>query len=196
MAGPAFQDELRYCLDMLTSIQAPGAKTGNQEDAITLLLGCHGRIRHFTEVALRLAGSANASAGELSSAAQGVLRYYTIALPLHEADENDSIYPRLHKLLPPGHLAEANEAMVEQHKGIDALIAQLVPMWRQVEAGEGTAAAFRKELLERTSALQNLWQSHLQLEEEQVVPAMREFLRPADLREIEGEMRARREPAR
>lgn len=176
---------------MFTDIKGLNAKP-TEEDAIALLLGCHQRIRHFTGVALRLAESPQASQQERADAALAVLRYYTIALPLHEADENDSVYPRLHKKLPEGALAEANENMVSQHQTIDALVATLVPQWQEIVDDPVRQGEF-ESLLHVTQELQDTWTSHLQMEEEQVVPAMRQYLTSSDLEVIRDEMRARRE---
>lgn len=110
---------------MLTELKV-GTDSGEriQEDAVTLLLACHDRIRHFTDIAERLAQNPGSPARDRQDAAGAVLRYYQVALPLHEADENESIYPRLHEKLPPGYLAAANESMVQQHNAIDALVAE------------------------------------------------------------------------
>lgn len=175
---------------MLTNIRNAGEAAMQQnEDAASMLLGCHQRIRHFTEVALRLAEDPQASAIERSNAAKSVFRYYTEALPLHEADENDSLHPRLKQVLPEGVLAEANKSMVQQHTEIDALVASLIPLWDELQKNP---ASQDPNLLSQTERLQQLWTSHLQLEEEQVIPAMRQFLSAADMRAIEAEMRARR----
>jgi len=174
---------------MLTNIRSSSDSPHRAEDAASMLLGCHQRIRHFTEVALRVAQTSAALPQERAAAVQSVLRYYTQALPLHEADENDSLHPRLRRVLPEGVLAEANEAMVQQHTEIDALIARLVPAWRELERDPQNLQA---DLLQQTERLQQLWSSHLQLEEEQVIPAMQRYLPADDLRSIEAEMRARR----
>ncbi len=175
---------------MLTNIRGAEQTPNLPEDAASMLLGCHQRIRHFTEIALRLAQNSAVTPDERASAVRSVLRYYTQALPLHEADENDSLHPRLRRALPEGVLAEANEAMIQQHTEIDALIAQLVPAWRELERNPEHPQA---DLLQQTECLQRLWTSHLQLEEEQVIPAMRHYLSADDLRVIEAEMRARRQ---
>jgi hemerythrin-like domain-containing protein len=176
---------------MLTNIRSAEQVVNRHEDTASMLLGCHQRIRHFTEVALRLAqNESGTSSAERVNAVQSVLRYYTQALPLHEADENDSLHPRLRRVLPEGVLAEANEAMVQQHTKIDALIARLVLAWRELERDPQHPQA---DLLPQTERLQQLWTSHLQLEEEQVIPAMQRYLPADELRAIEAEMRARRQ---
>jgi len=174
---------------MLTKIES---RKAGEEDAISLLLGCHDRIRHFTEVARKLAEHPGAPPNDRADAASRVLRYYTVALPLHEADENQSIYPRLKKALPAGALAEANQQMLEQHAGIDELIAELVPMWQTVKSQPEEQTQINDVLSDRTRRLESLWNVHLGLEEDQVVPAMRSYLTPDELNAIKQEMRDRR----
>ncbi|HEY1802252.1 MAG TPA: hemerythrin domain-containing protein [Terriglobales bacterium] len=175
---------------MFVNIHGANESSSRNEDAASMLLGCHQRIRHFTEVALRLAEKSATPPAERATAAQSVLRYYTEALPFHEADENDSLHPRLQRVLPVGVLADANETMVRQHTEIDALVANLILEWR---AMANNPSQENPSLLPRTQRLQELWTSHLQLEEEQVIPAMQKFLPAADLRSMEAEMRARRQ---
>ena len=179
---------------MLNTIKSARSAAPEVEDAVSLLLGCHDRIRHFTEVGERLAQSPQAPATDRAAAARAVLRYYTVALPLHEADENESVYPRLKRALPPGELAHANQQMVEQHAGIDATIAELVPMWQQIERDPQSQNELGELLRHRTGHLRSLWNAHLALEEEQVIPAMRKYLPPQDLSQIAQEMRDRRQP--
>jgi hemerythrin-like domain-containing protein len=180
---------------MLNTIKSGPAAGAETEDAIALLLGCHDRIRHFTEVGARLAQSPQAPAPDRAEAARAVLRYYTVALPLHEADENESVYPRLKLALPPGELAQANQQMVEQHAGINFSIAELVPMWQQIERDPQTQNELGERLRLRTEQLRSLWNVHLTLEEEQVIPAMRKYLGAEDLSAIAKEMRDRRQAA-
>ena len=178
---------------MLNTIKSAHSSASETEDAVSLLLGCHERIRHFTEVGVRLAESAYAQAKDRADAARAVLRYYTIALPLHEVDENESVYPRLKRALPTGELALANQQMIDQHADIDATVAELVPMWEQIERDPQSQGELEQRLRLRTEHLQSLWSIHLALEEEQIVPAMRKYLAPEQLSRIAEEMRDRRQ---
>src|SRR5690348_12854183 len=110
---------------------AEALQAGDESDAIDLLLGCHTRIRHFTAVAVKLS-QPDAPADQVRSAAAAVYKYYSQALPLHEADENDSVYPRLRSALadePNDPVAAANQAMVDQHHTINRTVAALLPQW-------------------------------------------------------------------
>ncbi|MGH9393327.1 MAG: hemerythrin domain-containing protein [Terriglobales bacterium] len=160
---------------------------GGTQDAIELLLSCHQRIRHFTRLAVLLS-QAPATAAEVAQAALAVHRYYSQALPLHEADENESVYPRLRAAAPPAELAAANQAMVDQHRALDANIARLLPLWTAIAAAPARAAEARAG----AEQLQEAWDEHLELEERCVFPALREWLSPLDLEAIRREMRERR----
>jgi len=79
---------------MLNQI-SPAKTQPTNEDAVDMLIGCHQRIRHFTGVAIKLAHAQGATPEEVTQAAAGAHRYYTVSLPLHEADEEDTLRPRL-----------------------------------------------------------------------------------------------------
>ena len=79
---------------MLTRIETARRAPTDSDDVASLLLGCHQRIRHFTTLALNLSRP-DVPPAQVAAAAAAVYRYYSQALPLHEADENESVYPRL-----------------------------------------------------------------------------------------------------
>jgi hemerythrin-like domain-containing protein len=169
---------------------AEALKNGDESDAIDLLLGCHTRIRHFTSVALKLS-QPGAPADQVRSAAAAVHKYYSQALPLHEADENDSVYPRLKAALagaPTDPLAEANQAMVDQHRTINRTVASLLPQWQRSMDDAGAAPATAAEAAELDAA----WRDHLGLEERLIFPALRERLSTEDRHAIRQEMQDRR----
>ena len=85
---------------MLTSIAHATRPDPISEDAVDLLLSCHYRIRHFTALAARLAEATAAPPDQIEQTAASVARYFRIALPLHKADEDGSIYPRLCQAAP------------------------------------------------------------------------------------------------
>jgi hemerythrin-like domain-containing protein len=156
-----------------------------------MLLACHERIRSFTAIASRLAEVQDAAPAEVANAAAGVHRYYTVALPLHEADENESLYPRLRRVLQDG-TSRAAELMVEQHGPIDVTVAALVPLWDELQRCPEKLAQLRPELGRLAARLQELWREHLALEEEVVFPLIRRTLSAEDLEAIHREMKQRR----
>ncbi len=176
---------------MLNEIKVAGLPKV-ESDAVGMLLACHQRIRNFTGIAVRLGEVTGASAAELANAAQSVHRYYTVALPLHEADENESVYPRLRRALADQADRRPVELMVEQHGPIDELVAQLVPLWSQVMAHPEKLAEIQGQLRAHAARLLELWQEHLSLEEEIVFPLIRARLAPEELPAIHREMKQRR----
>jgi len=135
-----------------------------------MLLACHQRIRSFTVVAARLADAENAATPEIASAAEAVHRYYSVALPLHEADENESVYPRLgRRLSDPGERASL-QSMVDQHGPLNQVVARLLPRWAELKTSPEKLSSCAAEIRADAARLQELWREHLALEEEIVFP--------------------------
>src|SRR5689334_19419821 len=95
---------------------------------IDLLLDCHGRIRHFLTLAERLADAPPSTPpSDLSETAAAVRRYFTVALPLHVADEDRSISPRLRARAPA--VAALLDELEVEHAAIEGAIAVAAPLW-------------------------------------------------------------------
>jgi hemerythrin-like domain-containing protein len=188
---------------MLTQIRSvvPMAKEETVQQA---LVGCHTRIRHFTEMACKLAHAHQAEAAQIQRAAAEVQRYFTVALPLHEADENQSLHPRLMRALgsevSPSETdvlrrlgGPAADAMVEQHESIDQLVERLLPLCTILRSQPEKLEELSPELHEISAALREIFTAHLEMEEKTVFPAMEKFLSADELSQIREEMRARRQ---
>jgi iron-sulfur cluster repair protein YtfE (RIC family) len=175
---------------MLNQITSPRPVT--TEDALDLLIGCHQRIRHFTETATKLAHAKSASAEEVRLAAAGVHRYYSVSLPLHEADEEDSLRPRL-EALGDATISHALLAMHHQHMAIEELIERLSPLLLLLQRNPSALHDTGAEMCATAKALQEVFDAHLKLEEEIIFPAIRERLPLADQNAILAEMRSRRQ---
>ena len=161
------------------------------EDAVDLLIGCHQRIRHFTAVAAKLAHAQGDPPEEVVQAASAVHRYYTVSLPLHEADEEETLRPRL-DVLGDEMLRHALAAMADQHLAIDELLERLLPLLVMVRNNPQTIHAAGSEMCSITQALQEIFGAHLQLEEEHIFPAIRERLAESVRAEMLLEMQDRR----
>lgn len=195
---------------MLNQIKPAKFVATKEETVQDALLGCHMRIRHFTEMACKLAHAHAAEPEQIRRAAAEVHRYFTVALPLHEADENLSLHPRLRKALPLGEPytdggddsetallrrlgGPAADAMVEQHESIDQLVERLVPLCTILRTQPAKLEELSLELHEVSAALHEIFAAHLEMEEKTVFPAMERFLSVDDLADVRREMRARRE---
>jgi hypothetical protein len=67
----------------------PARSVTSSRNAVDLLTDCHQKIRHFTQVVQKLAHAEGSPLPEISAAAEGAYRYFTVSLPLHEADEEE-----------------------------------------------------------------------------------------------------------
>ncbi len=178
---------------MLNQI-SPLPSPPKSEDAVDLLIGCHQRIRHFTGVAIKLAHAQGAEPEEVVQAAAVTHRYYAVSLPLHEADEEETVRPRLNTL-DDEKLRHALLAMTDQHQAIDELLERLLPLLVMVQNNPQTIHAAGTEMCSITKALDEMFRAHLQLEEEVIFPAIRSGLAEDTRREMLLEMQIRRKHA-
>ena len=160
-------------------------------DVLLLLLECHGRIRCFVDLAEAIATRHEAPAAQVIQACASVERYFTEALPLHVADEEQSLAPRLR-----GRSAEVDRAlasMERQHAEHERKLAELLSAVRAVRH-EPQDGALRRELARATQVLRDDFREHLELEESIIVPAARQLLSVELRASILVELRQRRLP--
>jgi iron-sulfur cluster repair protein YtfE (RIC family) len=152
-----------------------GARRGG-ESLLDLLAGCHQRIRHFSALARTVAASPDAP--DAPAAAAAVRRYFADALPLHEADEEQSVAPRLLGRDPTVDAALAT--MAAQHAAHAILVADLL-----------AACATPHTLAAPAAALESAMATHLAAEEALIFPAVLALPAPVQAAII-AELRARR----
>lgn len=153
------------------------------------LAACHQRIRHFASLACEIGRRREVSTAEIVDACERVARYFREALPLHVADEDESIAPRLRLVSPL--LADALDTATSDHRRhthpLDALLDAL---------GEVAQAPSDEAARERLSAvagpLRDDLLEHLALEETVIFPAIRAHLTGEHEDTILRELRARR----
>ncbi|HEU4405739.1 MAG TPA: hemerythrin domain-containing protein [Polyangiaceae bacterium] len=159
-------------------------------DLVGLLLECHGRIRDFARLACDVAASPEAPAAPARDAAGRVRRYFHEALPLHVADEELSILPRLQGRAPD--LDRALDAMRGEHAEHAPDVERLVALCGAVEADPGRLAGLAGELGAVASRLSGLFEAHLDGEERLVFPAIGSLLDDAERGAVLAELRGRR----
>lgn len=156
------------------------------------LLACHGRIRHFVAVAERISVAHGVSSEDLAEAAAAVARYFAVALPLHAADEDLSLRPRLEAARPPRQVRDALARMSAEHDDIHRLLAEVIPRWRDVALRPVLLEESRRDLALAAADLRHHFEPHLHAEETILFPALG-TLHPTSLAELRAELRARRE---
>lgn len=161
-----------------------------------LLSDCHRRIEHFLHVLVVV--DAEAAGGPLTlahrSALEASLRYFAIAAPKHTADEEQSLFPRLRDSPDPAAAAVMMlvDRLEHEHDEADVhhvAVAVLVQRWL---AEDRLSPSATRELRERLAQLQDLYQRHIMVEDEELFPAAARVLDDAQLRQIGLEMAARR----
>ncbi len=166
------------------------------DDSAALLLECHERIRTFSAMALRLAAATQApsapSAAEISETASAVRRYFAEALPLHAADEDESIAPRLRAFGPGDEVLATLDRMEREHAEHRPFLARLVPWWAAVATDPAKLTLDDGARRLDTETFIRDVESHLELEERVLIPAMRRLFPPELEGKLTHEMRARR----
>jgi Hemerythrin HHE cation binding domain len=159
--------------------------------ALDLLLACHTRIRGFARLASDLVALPNAPPADIAEAARALVRYHRFALPLHEADEDLSLRPRLDAICLPERIREELAAMTEGHRRIDVIVAELILGWSALVDAPEQIMRLSHTLTPLTVTLLRLWDPHLTSEETVVFSALA-LLPPESERSLFNEMRARR----
>jgi len=159
-------------------------------DLVDLLAECHARIRRFLELAHEAAIRIDAPADQVSQACADVERYFIEALPLHVADEEESIAPRLKAL--SSEVDRALDMMTQQHEQHSPTLVELLRASATVRAQPNHQGA-RDHLAKVAQALKVEFEEHLTLEETVIFPAIRGLLLPEIQALIVSELRNRRQ---
>lgn len=171
------------------------------DDPIGLLGDCHRRIERFLLILTTIAAQARdprnhdqeGLAQDQRLALETALRYFREAAPRHTADEEESLFPSLHRTgaLPPaitGQIAELeqdHEQATSYHRQVD----RIGCLW--LDEGELQAVDL-EALTSALSALTQLYQEHIKLEETVVFPLAAQMLSDSDKSVIGEEMASRR----
>jgi iron-sulfur cluster repair protein YtfE (RIC family) len=168
-----------------------GPRHVDREPAASLL-ECHQRIRDFCALARRLAepGIPHDATAE---AARRVHRYFTEALPLHAADEDETLEPHLR-----GRSLELDAAldrMRHEHQEHQPLVARLCGLARGLCLDPGQLTAHGGELSAVAQQLERRLLEHIEHEERAILPAIAALLPPRTRESIAAQFAARRQVA-
>lgn len=150
-------------------------------DPIAFLSAEHGRQMALLSHLERLARAPKARAARVM--AQALLRWLTEELPVHIADEEHSLYPRLRR-----HDAAAMDRLSAEHRRDARLAASTIEGLRAIAAGEDVLP----RCLRAAAAFARLHRQHLELEEATVMKRLRTVLTREELADLADEMARRR----
>lgn len=151
------------------------------KDPVAFLSAEHGRQMALLGHLERLARAPRGKAARVM--AQALLRWLREELPVHIADEEQSLYPRLRR-----HDAGLVDRLSDEHRRDLRLAEATMEALRALAAGEEVPAASLADAV----AFARLHRQHLELEEATVMKLSRHLLTDEESADLAGEMVRRR----
>lgn len=172
-----------------TNTARPQPVSPRIDDPMALLRACHEKVVRFTQLAQRLQAhvAAQGADAQAREAATAVLRYFTLAAPLHHADEDDNLFVALRAL---GH-ADLNariDALQQEHDTLGALWQPVQAWLAQIAQGQAPTGSPPD-----VAGFATRYRAHAAQEEASVYPHAAELPAPV-LRALADAMVARRSP--
>ena len=160
------------------------------DDPLGMLKDCHRRIEHFLSILCVVAERAqNRSLNdEEAAAASAALSYFRTGGQRHTADEEESLFPRLVAVEEFSQL----DRLEHDHDEAGRLHAEVEAIYQLWISASALAEADSRRLLSATGRLRDLYQAHIQVEDNIVFPRAAEILDKNAIRAIGEEFRARR----
>lgn len=161
------------------------------DDPIGMLKDCHRRIERFADVLNRVAQQAHGRAlrDDERDAVRMALRYFRESGPRHNMDEEESLFPRLQQ---DGAVRQQVERLESEHETSDALHDQVAQLFEAWIVNNGVDSEQQDRLHTVTRQLCDLYQEHIQVEENLVFPYASGSLPPEEIAAIGSEFRQRR----
>ncbi len=163
------------------------------DDPIGMLKDCHRRIEHFLGILCTVVDRAQGRAlsAEEIAAVEAAIRYFHVGGKRHNADEEESLFPRLRQEDAVGALEEL-AGLEHDHQTAEGLHNAAETLYRRwIEAGAFQQAEY-DELRSATQRLKQLYAEHIQIEEQVVFPRAARLLGKETVLAMGEEFRLRR----
>jgi hemerythrin-like domain-containing protein len=163
------------------------------DDPLGMLCDCHRRIERFLRVLCEVARRAQGRvlSDEERAALRSALHYFREGGQRHNRDEEDSLFPRLRKAGAADD-GERIAALEHEHDAAGALHATVDRLYEQWIADGRLDDENMKVLQESAAALEQLYATHIAMEETLVFPHAAKVLDTAAIAAMGAEFRARR----
>lgn len=163
---------------------------------LDMLVDCHRRIEHFLDVIVRVVEryASQRLDAEGRQALAASRHYFANSAPKHAADEEQSLFPRMHSAgaIEPA-MNELLERLQQDHRTADDLQARVDRVLEQwLALDELLPADLLNTLRVDLAELKRHYAAHIHIEEEQIFPSAAKGLTTSQLGEIGAEMRTRR----
>ena len=161
------------------------------DDPLGMLKDCHRRIEQFLGILCLVAERARGRAlsEEEIAAVQAALTYFQVGGRRHNADEEESLFPRMRAT---GDSADTGE-LEHEHRDADGVHARVEELYAEWLAQGGLDAEKQNELAAATQKLKGLYAQHIEREETVVFPRAARTLKPEAIAEMGREFKARRQ---
>lgn len=176
------------------SIAFPGfsSPAASTEAPLEMLAACHIRVQNQCATLKRLAAhlQTHGSDDQARTAAANIMRYFETAALQHHADEETDLFPALIESMAGSDavcIRELTEGLSADHRQLEAFWNGLRQTLEQVAAG---APALLSS--EKVDAFVDLYERHIALEENELLPMAARLLSDSEITRIGRAMRDRR----
>ena len=178
---------------MPKGIQIGAKPDAGFDDPLAMLRDCHRRIEHFLNIVCLVVDRAakRALSDEETAAIQAALNYFRVGGLRHNADEEQSLFPRMREAGATDQ-AGAIDGLEHDHRDAAAMHDRVDALYSVWIANGNLTPAQHEELAAATGKLKQLYTEHIKLEEEIVFPRAAQMLKPDALAAMGEEFRARR----
>lgn len=165
-------------------------RRSHPDSLASCLLEANRRVRSFTLLALQLGLSVAPDESFVRDTAARIRRYFVEALPLHEADQELSLLPRLRGF--DEEVDAALDTMVANHRSQLGAIYALLDLCEALENQPGQHHVHGHQLASAAQALDDVMTPHLELEEQQIYSVIDRYVGRRGQEEITQECLERR----
>ena len=164
------------------------------DDPIGMLKDCHRRIEWFAQILSHVVDQAagRTLTAEEKDAVEAALHYFHVGGERHNADEEESLFPRMRAACGDG-AGEDLEALEGEHVQAAKLHARVEELYRVWMTAGALPQVEVEELRAATATLKQLYADHIRVEETTVFPQAAQMLNKAELAAMGTEFKARRQ---
>ncbi len=176
------------------AIQIGAKPDSGFDDPIGMLIDCHRRIERFLHILWAVSHHAlgRALTGEETAAVQSALNYFRVGGQRHTADEEESLFPRLHAESAAECFEELG-GLESDHRHANDLHESVDKFYSAWIANGELSPENEMRLQSATEELKHLYEEHIQIEEKAVFPRAAEILDSRTIATIGREFHARRQ---
>lgn len=176
------------------AIQIGAKADAGFDDPIGMLKDCHRRIESFLRILCTVVERANGRAltQEETDAVEAALHYFHVGGVRHNADEEESLFPRLRRE-PSTASIDDIDGLESEHRHANELHAEVERIYRLWIANGTVSAGDAERLRTAMQQLDRLYGDHIALEETVVFPRAAEMLGRDVIKAMGEEFKARRQ---